>query len=143
VLTEENLVRILSSETEKLCLENHYWLSTKFVAKIGWMAPNLQNLSLRRMPNISNVVFADIFRELHALVSVDLCDCTELYPSSVQLLARNNANLEYLQLSGCFQAIDDSSLRLISKLPNLTFMDISHSRSLTDKALEVYKDKTT
>ena len=93
MLTEENLVRILSSETEKLCLENHYWLTTKFVAKIGWMAPNLTNLSLRRMSNISNVVFADIFRELSALVSVDLCDCVELYPSSVQLLARNNANL--------------------------------------------------
>lgn len=42
VMTEENLVSILSEETEKLNLENHYWLSCKFLSKIGTMAPNLQ-----------------------------------------------------------------------------------------------------
>ena len=41
VLTEEALVRILSDETEKLCLENHYWLTSKFVSKLGVMAPNI------------------------------------------------------------------------------------------------------
>jgi hypothetical protein len=49
ILTEENLVRILSVETEKLNLENHYWLSSKFLAKLGMIAPNLTDLSLRRM----------------------------------------------------------------------------------------------
>lgn len=41
VLTEENLVRILSTDSEKLNLENHYWLSSKFLAKLSTMAPNL------------------------------------------------------------------------------------------------------
>jgi len=67
VLTEENLVRILSHETQDLCLENHYWLSTKFIGKLGMMAPNLTSLSLRRMPSISNITFADVFRELTKL----------------------------------------------------------------------------
>jgi hypothetical protein len=62
--TEENLVRILSVETEKLNLENHYWLSAKFLAKLGMMAPNLIELSLRRMSNITNMAFADIFKPM-------------------------------------------------------------------------------
>lgn len=49
VLTEENLVRILSEETQRLNLENHYWLSNNFLAKLGTMAPKLTELSLRRM----------------------------------------------------------------------------------------------
>lgn len=60
-MTEENLVAVLSHETEKLNLENHYWLSIKFISKIGMMAPNLQELSLRRMSNITNLAFADMF----------------------------------------------------------------------------------
>lgn len=54
ILTEENLVRILSDETEKLNLENHYWLSSSFIGKISSVAPNIQELCLRRMPNINN-----------------------------------------------------------------------------------------
>jgi hypothetical protein len=49
ILTEENLVSILTTQTEKINLENHYWLSSKFIGKLGMMAPNLTELSLRRM----------------------------------------------------------------------------------------------
>lgn len=83
ILTEENLVRILSVETEKLNLENHYWLSGKFLGKLGMMAPNIKELSLRRMPNISNIAFADIFKEMTSLESVDLSDCTGLHPTAL------------------------------------------------------------
>jgi len=41
VLTEENLVKVLSPETEKLNLENHYWISGNFLGKIGTIAPNI------------------------------------------------------------------------------------------------------
>jgi len=79
-------VRILSQETEKLNLENHYWLSSKLLEKLGMMAPNLLELSLRRMNNISNAGFAEIFKPMKSLVSVDFSDCTNLYSSAVQLL---------------------------------------------------------
>lgn len=83
VLTEENLVRVLSQDTTKVNLENHYWLSGKFLGKLGVMAPNIVELSLRRMPSISNIIFADIFRELNQLENVDLADCTGLYSSGL------------------------------------------------------------
>lgn len=50
VFTEENLVKVLTDETEKVNLENHYWLSNNTLSKIGALAPNLTTLSVRRMP---------------------------------------------------------------------------------------------
>lgn len=83
ILTEENLVRILSTETEKLNLENHYWLGAKFLAKLGMIAPNLLELSLRRMSNITNMAFAEIFKPMKSLVTADFSDCTGLHSSAV------------------------------------------------------------
>ena len=74
-MDEENLPKILSVETTKLNLENHYWISNNFMGKIGHLAPNLTKLSLRRMPHISNISFAEIFGQLSHLVSVDFSDC--------------------------------------------------------------------
>ena len=56
MLTEENLRAYLSKETEKLDLEHAYWLKDVFLDKIGRMAPNLKELSLRRL-KISNRAF--------------------------------------------------------------------------------------
>jgi len=83
ILTEENLVRILSEETQKLNLENHYWLSSNLLGKLGTMAPNLTELSLRRMQNISNIAFADIFKSLGNLTTVDLSDCIGLHSTAL------------------------------------------------------------
>jgi len=63
VLTEENLRLYLSKETDKLDLEHAYWLKDVFLDKIGRMAPNLKELSLRRL-KISNRAFTDIMTHL-------------------------------------------------------------------------------
>jgi len=57
-------------------------------------------------------------------------------------MIRNNRDLEDLQLSGCHNAVDDTSMRLISNLEYLTFLDISYSKTLTDKGLASYNEKT-
>jgi len=59
VLTEENLRLYLSKETDKLDLEHAYWLKDVFLDKIGRMAPNLKELSLRRL-KITNRAFTEI-----------------------------------------------------------------------------------
>jgi len=76
VFTEENLVKVLTDETEKVNLENHYWLSNNTLSKIGALAPNLTTLSVRRMPQISNIAFSEIFCQLTKLVTADFSDCT-------------------------------------------------------------------
>lgn len=63
ILTEENLKKYLSEETIKLNIEHHYWLKDSFLSKIGKMAPNLQQLSLRRL-NITDESFGILCNHL-------------------------------------------------------------------------------
>ena len=143
VLTEENLAAILSDETEKLNLENHYWLSCKFLSKISTMSPNLTTLSLRRMSNIDNLAFADIFKHLSQLCFVDLSETLGCHSSSLQLMISKNRDLEQLQLSGCVNAVDDDSIRMISDLEYLTMLDVSYCNKLTDEGCKAFDGKTT
>jgi hypothetical protein len=141
VMDEENLPRILTDETEKLNLENHYWITNSFFGKLGRLAPNLTQLSLRRMPHVSNISFADIFTYLTKLVTADFSGCSQLHSSSIQLLAKNNQQLEDLQVSGCPNAVDDSALRMISSLGSLQFLDISYSKKVTDAGMAHFANK--
>jgi len=99
------------------------------------MAPNLQELSLRRMPQVSNQVFAEIFEHLTGLTSVDFCDCEGLYTSALLLLLRKSRNLEQIQLSGCNNAVDDTAMKMISHQSKLEFIDISYCKKVTDSGL--------
>jgi hypothetical protein len=78
VLTEETLKEYLNAGTGKVNFENYYWISNSFLSKLGRLTPNLQALSLRRMPQITNKVFADMFEFFGHLRTVDLCDCEGL-----------------------------------------------------------------
>lgn len=82
VLTEENLRKILDGETSKLNLEHHYWLRDNFLNKLGRLAPNLKELSLRRL-NISNESFIDIFRYCRSVEKLDICDCPSIEESGM------------------------------------------------------------
>jgi hypothetical protein len=77
VLTEENLRQYLSKETEKLDLEHAYWLKDVFLDKIGRMAPNLKELSLRRL-KITNRAFIEIMNQLKQIEIIDIAECSNL-----------------------------------------------------------------
>lgn len=135
MLTEENLRKILNEGTIRLNLEAHYWLKHSFLDKIGRLCPQLQELSLRRMKHVTNQVFAEIFTHTKALRAIDFSDCEGLHGSALHLLLKQNEGLEDLQLSGCVNAVEDTSIRLISALPKLTFLDISFTKRATDQGL--------
>lgn len=63
IVTEESLKNYLGPETERISLEHHYWIRDNFIDKIGRMAPNIRELSLRRM-NLTNRAFTCIAVEL-------------------------------------------------------------------------------
>ena len=96
VLTEENLKQILNGETTKLNLEHHYWLKDNFLNKLGRLAPNIKELSLRRL-NISNQSFIDIFRYCFKVERLDVCDCPSIEDSGMeQFLQSNSSTLQSL-----------------------------------------------
>jgi hypothetical protein len=77
VITEETLKEYLGVETERLNLEHHYWIKDNFIEKVGRMAPNLRELSLRRI-KISNRAFAEISLHLKKLERIDVSDCPNI-----------------------------------------------------------------
>ena len=79
----------LSKETEKLDLEHTYWLKDVFLDKIGRMAPNLKELSLRRL-KITNRAFTDIMTHLKQIEVIDVADCPNLQESGLETLLKNN-----------------------------------------------------
>ena len=90
IMTEENMKKILSDETEKLDLEACYWISLSFASNIGKFAPNLLELSFRRITHFTNPTFAEIFQHLKKLQVVDLSDCSSLHTTALHLMLRNN-----------------------------------------------------
>jgi hypothetical protein len=92
VITEETLKQYLGSETEKLNLEHHYWIKDNFIDKIGRMAPNLRELSLRRL-KISNRAFSDIVLHLKKLERIDVSDCPNIQATALKILIDNNRSL--------------------------------------------------
>ena len=79
----------LTHETERLNLEHAYWLKDVFLDKIGRMAPNLRELSLRRL-RISNNAFTELVTYLKRLEIVDLSDCMSIGESGLKLMLVNN-----------------------------------------------------
>ena len=92
VLTEENLKNYLGVETEKLNLEHHYWLKDTFLDKLGRMAPNLRELSLRRL-KVSNRAFTEIMLPLKRLERIDISDCSLVMATALKIALDNNKGL--------------------------------------------------
>ena len=65
-----------------------------FLDKIGRMAPNLRDLSLRRI-KISNRAFTELVTHLKHLEIVDLADCISIGESGLKtMLINNNKTLQ-------------------------------------------------
>jgi len=92
IITEEALKNYLSEETEKINLEHHYWIKDAFIEKIGRMAPNLRELSLRRM-NICNKSFLELVTYVKNLRRIDISDCPNILSTGCRALIENNPHL--------------------------------------------------
>lgn len=53
----------------------------------------------------------------------------------------NNPNLEALQLSGCNDAVDDGVCGKIASLANLSMLDLSRAKQVTDEGLGHFENK--
>ena len=140
VLTEENLKVYLTRETNKLDLEHAYWLKDTFLDKVGRMAPNLQELSLRRL-KITNRAFIEIMTHLKRIEIIDVADCLNLQESGLELLIKNNKQtLRELQFSNLPLAVTDKILDHISGLESIRFLDISFAKQVTDGGLSHFHE---
>ena len=140
MITEETLKEYLGVETERLNLEHHYWVKDNFIDKIGRMAPNLRELSLRRL-KVSNRAFTEIALHLKKLERIDVSDCPNIQYQSLKILLDNNKSLSQVQLANNPIAVTDEIVIRLSHLENLKFLDISFANQVTDHSLASFKDK--
>jgi len=105
------------------------------------MAPNLKELSLRRM-KISNRAFTNIVIELKNLHKIDISDCPFIEASGVSEMLDRNKYLSHIQACNSKLAIDNYVIEKIASLEHgLTFLDISFSTHVTDEGFAHFKNK--
>jgi hypothetical protein len=63
---------------------------------------------------------------------IDLSGCINLYANAFYLVLKQNPDLAKIQMSGCFNAVDDKAMILISDKNKLSFLDISYCKRITD-----------
>ena len=140
VITEETLKRNLGPNTTKFHLDHHYWIRNFFLDKVGRTAPNLRELTIRRM-EITEEAFAEMTKNYTELTVLDISHCKLIEPASVKHLLLENQDLEKFSASRTPLAIDDGVVHQIAALENLKFLDLSYAHGITDEGLGVFKDR--
>ena len=117
----KNLRKYLNDETIKLNLEHHNWLKDSLLNKLGKMAPNLQQLSLRRLA-ITDDSFGILCTNLNHIECLDISDCYLIQEGSfIKFLENNGKSLQRLSASNCIDAITDKACE---KLANIESVDL-------------------
>jgi len=140
-LTEENLKTTLTPDLKSLNLNNHYWLNNNFIDKIGRMAPNLVELSIRSL-QVTTDTFVDLVKHMGLLKILDISNCKFLEEKAIIKLADTNQGIVRLKASGCEKAITDLAIQhLVEKSRcQMELLDLSYWSRLTDKGLSAFKE---
>jgi len=134
ILTEDSLKIALTPTTEKLSLENHVWIRDNFLDKVGRLAPNLRDISLRGL-EISGKSFIEIIKYCNLLKKIDVSQCKLLSEESISLIPQRCPNLIWFKAASCPSSVTDDSLSKFNELENLQLLDISYCNKVTDVAL--------
>ena len=136
VLSQENLKNSLSHDLKSLNLNNHYWLKNNFLDKIGRMAQNLVELSLRGL-RISTPTFIDLVKHMGLLKILDISNCKLLTEEAIIKLAETNQGIVRLQASGCERAITDKAIKHLVEFSRaqIELLNLSYCSQLTDEGL--------
>lgn len=79
------------------------------------MAPNIRELSLRRM-NLSNRAFTCIAAEIKDLRKIDISYCPNIHVSGFKVLMDNNKYLSHIQASNSSDAVNNEIVQRIANL---------------------------
>ncbi len=141
VLTQENLKQTLTPDLKSLNLNNHYWLKNNFIDKIGIMAPNLVEMSLRGL-RVNSQTFIDLVKHMGVLKILDISNCKLLTEEAIIKLAETNQGIVRFRASGCERAVTDKGVRKMVELSRcqMELLDLSYCTQLTDEGLIAFKE---
>ena len=110
----------MSEETIKLNIEHHNWLKDSFLNKIGKMAPNLTQLSLKRLA-ITEESFSLLCNHLLHIEKMDISDCFLIQEASfIKFIENNGKTLQSLCASNCIDAVTDKAVEKLANIESVT-----------------------
>jgi F-box/leucine-rich repeat protein 2/20 len=138
ILTEENLMEIMSPELLELNLQNNYWVTNDLMNKIGYFAPNVRALDLS-YTNCNDDTLVELAKSAHHLRAVNISNCRQV---SAAGLAR------FLELASVLESLDcchnpyadDDSLRALALLPGLNSLALSFT-NVGARTIDALADK--
>lgn len=126
---------IIDKNTEKLNIENHYWIKEDFISKLGRLAPNLKMINFKGI-NMSTKSFMDCVCWLQKLQIVEISHCWSLEPAAITVLVQNNPHIHQLKALSCWKAItDESLLQIATYCKKLSIFDIGYCADVTDQGM--------
>ena len=99
ILTEESLKDFLSKELRCLSLDNHFRIKNNFIDKIGKMAPNLVDLSIRGL-KVDTQTFVEMVKYMGLIKVLDISNCTLLEEQAIIRLVEANKALFQFKAMG-------------------------------------------
>lgn len=136
VLTEQNLMGILNDELKYLNLQNHTWIKNELVNKIGYFAPNIEELNLSGTELLDEVLL-ELATSCEKLHSIDISNCPLLTANGVKQFLEAKPNLKKFFAAHNDTSITDASLAPLVKAKKLCKINISFCYEVTNHTLEV------
>lgn len=141
VLNEENLKTSLTPALKSLNLNSHFWLKSNFINKIGRMAPNLVELSIRTL-KINSETFIDMVKHMGLLKIIDISNCKLLTEEAIMKLAETNQGIVRFVASGCERAVTDKAIKHFIEFSRaqLEYLNLNYCTQLTDEGLKAFEE---
>lgn len=141
VLTEENLKVSLTKDLRALNINDHFWLKNNFIDKIGRMAPNLVELSIRGL-KVTTEVFEELVKHMGLLKILDISNCKLIEERGIVRLAETNQGIVSLKASGCQRGITDKSIKKLLEHSRcqLDLLDINYCNQVSDEGLKAFQE---
>ncbi|KAL4449212.1 hypothetical protein ABPG74_015594 [Tetrahymena malaccensis] len=140
ILTEQNLMEVLNSELKYLNLQNHTWIKNEFVNKIGYFAPNIEELNLSGTDLVDEVLY-ELAISCSKLHSIDISNCPVLTEQGIKKFLNAKPNIKKFFAAHNDHSVTDNSLQPLKDAPQLQRINLSFDYNITNATLDYFIDK--
>ena len=112
-------------------------ISDRVLASIVSHSSLLQNLYIRRNPDVTDNGLKWVAAKCPRLSEISICECPQITNRGIEFLVeRINTNLKYLSMAKCFLLTDKAIKYIVFHCPKLRYLNIRGLNQLSDKSME-------
>ena len=112
-------------------------LNDRVLVSIVSQTALLQNLYLRRNPELTDNGLKWVGAKCPRLKEISVCECQQITNHGIEFLVeRLNSNLKYLSMAKCFLVTDKAIKYIALHCPKLRYLNIRGLNQLSDKSMD-------